>query len=250
MKKDHWQERISEYLDGELTAAEAQRFEEHLASCGDCQSILSDLSVVIAQAGQLPLPQPPPAMWEHITQRLAAQGLSSPQSANELRREPVASEPAPALRAPTRRGLPMRWALAAGLVLAALSAGSGWWLRGPQGEPAPRELELARPTLDAAPIVPVRMENLPPEVVSALADYAQSVTQLEAALERVADRMDPESYESIQGNLYTIDRAIFEAHAALNADPQSEYLNAHLANSMARKVRLLQQATRLASNQI
>jgi hypothetical protein len=141
----------------------------------------------------------------------------------------------------------VRWALAAGLVLAALSGGSGWWLRGNQPQ---SDLASEDSAIDAALTVPVRTDNLPPEIAAALTDYAKSVAQLELALEQLADRLDPVSYESIQGNLYTIDRAIFEARSALSADPQSEYLNAHLANSMARKVRLLQQATRLASNRI
>ena len=43
---------------------------------------------------------------------------------------------------------------------------------------------------------------------------------------------------------------VFEARVALGNDPQSEYLNAHLADSMMRKVRLLRQVTQLASNHI
>jgi hypothetical protein len=242
VKKDLWQDRISEYLDGELTPAEVQRFEEHLAECSECQSTLAELTAVIAAAGQLTLPKPPASLWEGIARRLSVQGLPSVAP-----REPVVrATEAPVVALPRHRALSLRFAIAAGLLLAALSGGSGWWLRGNQTQP---DLAEADTRGDAVPIQ-VRTDGLPPEIAAALADYAESVAQLELALEQVADRLDPVSYESIQGNLYTLDRAILEARSALSADPQSEYLNAHLANSMLRKVRLLQQATRLASNRI
>lgn len=233
---DRWQNRISEYIDGELTPSESRRFEEHLQRCEECRTLLGDLRVVVGQAAQLEEPELPDRIWEGVQSRLAAQGLSGDEGK-------VVELP----RRATSRMLQPRWLAAAAVLLALLSGASGWLLRGESAEMA----QMAEGDSGAATILPQPASmDLPPEVATALSDYEQSVRQLELALEQLADRMDPVSYESIQGNLVTIDRAIFEARSALSADPQSEYLNVHLANSMMRKVRLLQQATRLASNQI
>ena len=34
---DHWTDRLSEYLDGDLTAGERTALEAHLAPCGVCR---------------------------------------------------------------------------------------------------------------------------------------------------------------------------------------------------------------------
>ena len=110
---------------------------------------------------------------------------------------------------------------------------------------------LADADFDAPTGMPdTSLQSLPPELANALMQYEASAKQLESSLTELADQLDPVVYETLEGNLYTIDRAIHEARVALSTDPQSEYLNTHLADSMMRKVRLLQQVTQLASNRI
>jgi hypothetical protein len=237
---DRWQSRISEYLDGELTPSESQRFEQHLIDCEECRSTLLELRELVHQAAQLPTPELPESIWEGVRERIAVQGFES-----ETPKAKIVE-----LR-PSERNT--HWfsgirALAAALLLAMLAGGGGYWLRGP-GE-AVDPVESDRSMDERVGPMNVSMNALPPDLADALANYEASVAQLETTLRSFSDSMDPQLYETIEGNLDTIDRAIFEARVALSNDPQSEYLNAHLADSMMRKVRLLRQVTQLASNHI
>ena len=78
----------------------------------------------------------------------------------------------------------------------------------------------------------------------------ESIGELEAALQRYGDHLDPDTREAIAQNLELIDSAIADAILALKEDPNSDYLQSHIATSMELKVRLLEDATRLASMEI
>jgi hypothetical protein len=237
---DRWQTRISEYLDGELTPSETQRFERHLIDCFDCRTTLMEVREVVHQAAQLPTPELPDEIWDGIQERIALQGYEAPEVASNVFELP--------LRQSSAHWFSGLRALAAAMILALLAGGAGYWLRGPS--------EVVDDAFDDFAVeergaqYELTMNSLPPELADALADYEASVAQLEASLLAQADRMDSSLYETIEGNLDTIDQAIFEARLALGENPQSEYLNAHLADSMMRKVRLLRQVTQLANNRI
>jgi hypothetical protein len=53
----------------------------------------------------------------------------------------------------------------------------------------------------------------------------------------------------VQQAFTTIDRAIAEARAALEADPSDAYLNLHLADTMRRKLELLRRINAIAAAQ-
>jgi anti-sigma factor RsiW len=44
---------VTDYLEGALTGAELQRFEQHLAVCGKCQHYLAQLRATIEATGTL-----------------------------------------------------------------------------------------------------------------------------------------------------------------------------------------------------
>ena len=46
-------ELVTEYLEGALSSAEAQRLEEHLVVCGGCKSVLDQFRAVIRMTGAL-----------------------------------------------------------------------------------------------------------------------------------------------------------------------------------------------------
>src|SRR3989449_44617 len=48
--KDQWTERLSEYLDGELTGPERATLEAHVASCDACRTTLDELRRVVTNA--------------------------------------------------------------------------------------------------------------------------------------------------------------------------------------------------------
>ena len=55
--------RMSNYLDGELSARERDRMERHVGKCADCRGLLAGLRVVVAALHVLPTPKggPDPA---------------------------------------------------------------------------------------------------------------------------------------------------------------------------------------------
>lgn len=46
-------ERVSDYIDGAIDAAEAERFEHHLVSCGACVTYFDQMTSVVEAAAEL-----------------------------------------------------------------------------------------------------------------------------------------------------------------------------------------------------
>jgi anti-sigma factor RsiW len=61
-------ELVTEYLEGALTGAELQRFEQHLAVCGKCQQYLVQLRAAIATTGTLTIDDLTPEMEAALLQ--------------------------------------------------------------------------------------------------------------------------------------------------------------------------------------
>jgi hypothetical protein len=59
-------ERLSEFVEGELTASEAAAVRTHAAMCVHCTEAISDLRALVATAGALSEPEPPPTLWPSI----------------------------------------------------------------------------------------------------------------------------------------------------------------------------------------
>jgi hypothetical protein len=62
---------LSTYLEGEKTPAVARHAEE----CAFCGVVLSDLELLVSEAGRLQLMDPPPRVWANIRATLAAEGV-------------------------------------------------------------------------------------------------------------------------------------------------------------------------------
>ena len=69
---DNWTERLSEYLDDELTGDERRQIEAHIAACRDCTATLDELRAVIARAPVLPSRPPAADLWPGVEARLDA----------------------------------------------------------------------------------------------------------------------------------------------------------------------------------
>jgi anti-sigma factor RsiW len=61
-------ELVTEYLDGALAAADVQRFEQHLAGCGDCTRYVEQLQATIAMTGTLTIDDLTPEMEAALVQ--------------------------------------------------------------------------------------------------------------------------------------------------------------------------------------
>lgn len=223
---DQWMARLSEYLDGELGAADAAALGTHLASCGSCRATLEELRRVVERAHALDNRPPSRDLWPGIASRigLATTGVAS-LAAHRARR---------------RFAFTLPQLMAAGVALVLFSAGGAWLLMKPRLG-APTQAALA-PTPTTAVFV---------SAAGARGDqrYAVQVADLERALERGRGQLDTGTVRVIEKNLGIIDRAIRDAQSALAADPANVYLNMHLAQEMRRKLELLRQVAALTGAQ-
>src|SRR5215472_3972634 len=65
-----WTDRLSDYLDDELTPGERRAVDAHLAGCSDCRAVLDELTQVVARAKTIE-PRPPQAdLWPGVARRL------------------------------------------------------------------------------------------------------------------------------------------------------------------------------------
>lgn len=265
---DPWTERLSDYVDGELSAEERQGLEVHLTTCAECGSVLAGLREVAARARTL-ADQPPPAdLWPGIAARIG--GASS------------MGAPVTAKRAATRRGLldwldrrftitvPQAAAAAAGLVAVA-AIGMWLFLAHAPLRPAPATVLATRmsPAQSGGASVPTDTAEAPPtdertvgppsprpaataataSVTSDDPRYDATIAELQRVLAEERDRLDPKTVKVLETNLAIIDKAVGEARRAVAADPSNVYLRNHLASVMKRKADLLRQATLIAQEQ-
>jgi tetratricopeptide (TPR) repeat protein len=214
---DTWMDRLSEYLDGELSAPERAALEAHLASCRDCATALDELREVVARAAAL-TPRPPANdLWPGIEPQLHAGALL-----------PFRARPA------RRFSFTVAQLVAAGVALMVVSGGGVWVLQ--HGGRA-----TALPATQATNEVPAGV------MVTALSDprYDEAIADLEQALDADRGRLDPGTMKVFEANLAAIDKAIDESRRALAEDPANVYLNTHLADARQRKLALLRRATAL-----
>lgn len=213
---DQWTNRLSEYLDGDLTPAERTALEEHLAACGACRGTLDELRRVVARAQALDDRPPAADLWPGIAEHIGAVSLAARRQRGARR----------------RLSFTMPQLVAASIVLVLFSAGSARLLvRNPPPQPIQGTTS--------------RMTNVGMSPLDART--AASVAALEETLARNRGRLDTATVRVIEKNLGIIDRAIRDAQSALAADPANAYLNQHLAQETRRKLELLRQAATLAS---
>jgi anti-sigma factor RsiW len=215
---DQWNDRLSEYIDDELTPAERAELEAHLTSCPGCAGTLDELRAVVERAGSL-TPRPPSAdLWPGIEPRLGTARVTPFQ---------------PRTRWTTSRrfSFTMPQLVAAGLALMVMSGGGVWVLQHGGRATSLPQVTAAGPTL-----VPVSISD---------PRYDEAIADLEQALHAGRADLDPGTIRILEANLDSIDKAIDQSRAALAADPANVYLNNHLADARQRKLALLRRATAL-----
>jgi hypothetical protein len=240
----HWTERLSEYLDGELAAADRAACDAHLQACQMCRTDLDELRLVVA-AARADADRPPASdLWPGIRERITALANAPSQAGGGAAVVPFG--PPATDRASTRSytfTLP-QLALAASLLIA-VSAGVAYVAAG-RAVPAPV-------TAGEDPIRAQAEPQLPPSPGIERANFAdaefdRAVTDLERILVDRRNELDPRTVVVIERNLTAIDQAIREARAALDADPANTFLNSHLADARRKKLELLRRATMIYSN--
>ena len=226
----HWTDRLSEYLDRDLTAAEAAAADEHLLHCAACRETLAELREVRIRARALAPTPPDSDLWPAIAAAIGSEPA--------VRRTEVTP-----LRRPRRYSFSLPQLAAAGIALAALT-GSGVWLAS-GGENA----EAVAVRADSAPATPTpdAEGTFRSASLQATATYDAAIGDLEAVLQNGRERLDPATITVLETNLARIDSAIADAQRAIASDPANAYLNSHLARTMQRKLELLRRAATLAT---
>lgn len=159
---DPWAERLSEYLDGELTVTEAAELKRHLAQCGSCRQAVAELRAVVARLRGDPVlhtDQPTHEGWRAIRESIAL----------------------------SRRRWVWRTAIAASL--AGLAIAAGVWRRhtpGPAADPISRPVlsaDYRQAAADLEAVLREQRSQLRPEMVQAIEG---SLTTIDSAIAQVA----------------------------------------------------------------
>jgi len=212
MSQDTWTERLSDYLDADMAAAERVALEAHLQACAACRGVLADLRAVGEAAAVLETPPPPRDLWPGIVAQIRGDG-------------------APVLAFEPRRA---RWPLprlaAAALVVVALGT-AGVWLTWAPG-PGPGAQGTAGTQVVRTAALPAVEEQ----------DYEVALERLERTLDARREGLDPATVRVIDESMAIIDAALADAEAALARDPASAYLNRHYDATMRKKIDLMRRA--------
>lgn len=210
---DRWLDRLSEYLDGELDAAERGALDEHLRGCAECTRTLAELEQVVAAAAQVQNRPPERDLWQGIATRIAAPPQVLPLQPRDHRRRLSFTLPQ----------------LAAAAVLFLMLGAGGLYLA--------MDREGAAPTAGApAPAPQARL------VSQGYETQATAITELEQALAQDRDRLDPATVRVLEQSIASIDQAIAEARAAMEQDPANPYLRRYLDGAMKKKIDILRRA--------
>ena len=218
---DQWNDRLSDYIDDELTPAERAALEAHLASCAECTVTLDELRQVVERARTLPARPPAVDLWTGIEPRLERSASVRPFQARTIAR---------------RFSFTVPQLVAAGLALMVMSGGGVWVLQ--HGGRATDLPPVAANTEPVNPVAPAAFADPDPR-------YDEAIADLEQALDAGRADLDPGTIKILEANLDAIDKAIDQSRRALAADPANVYLNSHLADARQRKLALLRRATAL-----
>jgi len=221
MNTDVFTDRLSEYLDNELSAAERASVEAHLDTCSACRTTLEELRAVVARAAALPDSPPDRELWSGVAAQIAKPG---------------------ARISPFRRAISARLSFtlpqvaAASLALMVLSGGLVWMAR--SGDRRADIPSVNAQVADETPVTRARFAD---------AQYDAAIAELKQTLDAGRAKLDPETVHVLEQNLAAIDRAIDQCRRALDGDPANVYLNTHLADARQRKLVLLRRAAALAA---
>ena len=212
---DQWTDRLSEYLDEELSPDEKAQVEAHLAGCSGCRTVLEELRAVTTRAAALPPTRPSTDLWPGIAGRLERGAAVTPF------RE----------RAARRFSFTMPQLVAAAAALMLVSGGSVWLA------------QYGGRSTSLPPVVATAPEPGPVSVIDR--PYNEAISDLQRTLDEGRSQLDPATVKILESNLAVIDRAIDQSRRALEADPANAYLQSHLAEARQRKLALLRRASAL-----
>jgi anti-sigma factor RsiW len=228
-----WTDRLSDYLDGELSDHEHRSVAAHVAGCVECSQALHELRAVVERARTLVPAEPPADLWKAVADRI------------------VVENEGPIATLGTRRRFSFTWPeLIAASVLLVLVSG---WAALRMNTPSSADLQVRRP--DSADLQVRQPGNADiqagPDVVPASVDdieYDAAVADLQRALQSGRGQLDPATVKIVEQNLAIIDQAVDDARRALAQDPANADLSGYLQETKRRKLDLLRHAAAFAED--
>jgi len=224
-------QRLSDYLDGGLSPADRAELERDLEADEELRTVLAELRSV-KQAGESVIDLAPDTdLWPAIAQRIEADRVVDLSSARSARRTFTFTIP--------------QFAAA---MIGALLMGSGalWVASSLTPNASPDSVPTAAAPVDELDAGDIRLAATG-AVRNPTAKSDLAIAALEQRLAEGQSVLDSSTVRIIEESLAKIDRAIESATVALNADPGNMWLNRHLADSKARKLRLLEKAAVLSA---
>ncbi len=218
---DRWTEKLSEYLDETLPAGEREALEAHLTTCAECRETLDELRRVVDRARGLDDRQPSKDLWSGIATRIGSKAVVSIDRA----RVPA--------RAARRLSFSVPQALAAGIALMIVSSGAVWLSL--RGHPAGGSRSSGDPVNE----INIGWTDSVDHSVGPVVDSLRKILGENRA------QLNDSTVRVLEKNLAIIDSAIAEARRALDADPNNNYLNHHLADVVRRRADLLRRVSTL-----
>lgn len=215
---DVFADRLSDYLDDELTPPERSAVEAHLATCAECRSTLEALRAIVADAAQLCDVPPVNDLWSGISARITRRSASRHVS---VFRRMVSS----------RLSFTLPQLAAAGLALMVLSGTLVWMARSgdPRADFEPISAETGTHGDLASPLTPGFTD----------AQYDEAVAALERTLNAGRTRLDPSTMHALEQTLAAIDLDIEQCRRALGKDPTNVDLKARLTAARQKKLTVL-----------
>lgn len=206
MTCEQFDARLPEYMEGDLTGDERDSFERHAESCAHCRPILEELKAIVASAGALGPIEPSRDLWSGIEARIGTRVV------------PLG----------TRRATPLVRALAAAVVLMAVTAGVTWELatRGARaGQPAAAPQSVASASSDQSSPTgpgPVIVTTQPKVAVNdAATSAAPDGSTMTAASTPVTRRSGPAAVTAVRNGAPAVstaavyDREITRLHSVI-----------------------------------
>lgn len=219
---DQWTDQLSDYLDDELDQSQRVALEAHIAGCEACTQTLAELRRVVGRAQAIDDQPPTNDLWPGIAVRI---GVSTDEMARR--------------RAQRRVSFTVPQLIAASLLLVAASAGVVRLLLRDDRKPEP---VAGTPSPQVQPTLANWSTRVDTSADQAVAELRIAMTEGQRT-----GRLNPVTVRKLEHSLAVIDTAIAEARRALVLDPNSTYLNHHLADTMRLKLEFLREANRIAT---
>jgi hypothetical protein len=211
-------ERLSAFVDGELSANETAAVRAHAATCEHCTTAIADLRALVVNASALGEPEPPPTLWASIEGALDRAPRWSWLSIGNWRPFSVGA---------------LAGAAAVALLMFALPALHRSGSRLPAAPPGAEAVATASTAIDPL------LNEAEAEFAEAAAAYERSIAKLRALLEREEARWSPHERSRMAERLARLDDSIARSRELARRTPGDSAGNEQLFAAYQQKIAFL-----------